>query len=57
VSGNAIFGAMGTHSIAEAKNRLPELIDRALNGQGVIITVLMGLFTDAVANGCGTVVQ
>jgi prevent-host-death family protein len=29
---------MGTHSIAEAKNRLPELIDRALKGERVIIT-------------------
>jgi prevent-host-death family protein len=29
---------MGTHSVAEAKNRLPELIDRALEGEGVIIT-------------------
>lgn len=29
---------MGTHSVAEAKNRLPELIDRALNGEGVVIT-------------------
>jgi prevent-host-death family protein len=29
---------MGTHSVAEAKNRLPELIDRALKGESVIIT-------------------
>jgi prevent-host-death family protein len=29
---------MGTHSVAEAKNRLPELIDRALEGEGVFIT-------------------
>ena len=29
---------MGTHSVAEAKNKLPELIDRALGGEGVIIT-------------------
>ena len=29
---------MGTHSVAEAKNRLPELIDRALCGEGIIIT-------------------
>jgi antitoxin (DNA-binding transcriptional repressor) of toxin-antitoxin stability system len=29
---------MSTHSVAEAKNRLPELIDRALRGEGVIIT-------------------
>lgn len=29
---------MGTHSVAEAKNRLPELIDRALKGEDVVIT-------------------
>ena len=29
---------MSTHSVAEAKNRLPELIDRALNGEDVVIT-------------------
>ena len=29
---------MGTHSVAEAKNRLPELIDRALKGENVVIT-------------------
>ena len=29
---------MSTHSVAEAKNKLPELIDRALKGEGVIIT-------------------
>lgn len=29
---------MSTHSVAEAKNRLSELIDRALNGEGVVIT-------------------
>jgi prevent-host-death family protein len=29
---------MSTHSVAEAKNRLPELIDRALKGEGVVIT-------------------
>jgi prevent-host-death family protein len=29
---------MGTHSVAEAKNKLPELIDRALKGEGVVIT-------------------
>jgi prevent-host-death family protein len=28
----------GTHSVAEAENRLPELIDRALAGEGVMIT-------------------
>jgi prevent-host-death family protein len=29
---------MSNHSVAEAKNRLPELIDRALKGEGVVIT-------------------
>jgi prevent-host-death family protein len=29
---------MGSHSIAEAKNKLSELIDRALRGEGVVIT-------------------
>lgn len=29
---------MGTHRVAEAKNRLSELIDRALAGEGVTIT-------------------
>jgi antitoxin (DNA-binding transcriptional repressor) of toxin-antitoxin stability system len=29
---------MGTHSVAEAKNKLSELIDRALNGEEVVIT-------------------
>jgi prevent-host-death family protein len=29
---------MGTHSVAEAKNQLSELIDRALKGEGVVIT-------------------
>jgi len=29
---------MGSHSVAEAKNRLPELIDRALKGEDVVIT-------------------
>lgn len=29
---------MGTHSVAEAKDRLPELIDRALEGESVVIT-------------------
>ena len=29
---------MSTHSIAEAKNKLPELIDRALKGEGIVIT-------------------
>ena len=29
---------MSKHSIAEAKDQLPELIDRALNGEDVVIT-------------------
>lgn len=29
---------MSTHSVVEAKNRLSELIDRALAGEGVTIT-------------------
>ncbi len=29
---------MANHSVAEAKNRLSELIDRALEGEGVVIT-------------------
>ena len=29
---------MSTHSVAEAKNHLPELIDRALKGESVVIT-------------------
>jgi prevent-host-death family protein len=29
---------MGNHSVAEAKNKLPELIDRALKGEDVVIT-------------------
>lgn len=29
---------MSNHSVAEAKNRLPELIDRALEGEDIVIT-------------------
>jgi antitoxin (DNA-binding transcriptional repressor) of toxin-antitoxin stability system len=29
---------MGAHSVAEAKNKLSELIDRALKGENVVIT-------------------
>ncbi len=29
---------MANHSVAEAKNRLSELIDQALSGEGVVIT-------------------
>ena len=32
------MSAMSTYSVADAKNRLPELIDRALTGEGVVIT-------------------
>jgi prevent-host-death family protein len=34
----AEFAPMGTHSVAEAKNRLSDLIDRALAGEDVTIT-------------------
>ncbi|HEY1258936.1 MAG TPA: type II toxin-antitoxin system Phd/YefM family antitoxin [Stellaceae bacterium] len=29
---------MSTHSVAEARNRLSKLIDRALAGEGIVIT-------------------
>jgi prevent-host-death family protein len=29
---------MSTHSVADAKNHLPQLIDRALEGESVVIT-------------------
>ncbi len=29
---------MSTHSVAEARNKLSELIDRALRGEGIVIT-------------------
>jgi prevent-host-death family protein len=34
----AMFEPMSTHSVAEAKNQLSKLIDRALKGEGVVIT-------------------
>jgi prevent-host-death family protein len=34
----ASFRRMSTHSIAEAKDRLSSLIERALNGEDVVIT-------------------
>jgi prevent-host-death family protein len=34
----AIFDTVGKHSVADAKNKLSELIDRALEGEGVVIT-------------------
>jgi prevent-host-death family protein len=37
-SSDAYIRAMTTHSITEAKNHLPELIDRALKGESVVIT-------------------
>ena len=30
--------AMSTHSVAQARNHLSELIDRALDGEGIVIT-------------------
>ena len=35
---NGCLSAMGVHSIAEAKKRLSELIDRALKGEHVVIS-------------------
>jgi prevent-host-death family protein len=32
------LGLMSTHSVAEAKNQLSKLIDRALKGEWVVIT-------------------
>jgi prevent-host-death family protein len=32
------LAAMSTHSVAEAKNQLSKLIDRALKGEGIVIT-------------------
>jgi len=34
----AIIDGMATYSVAQAKNNLSELIDRALHGEGVVIT-------------------
>jgi prevent-host-death family protein len=34
----AILRNMSTHSVAQARNHLSELIDRALEGEGVVIT-------------------
>ena len=34
----AIIPQSSTHSVADAKNRLPELIDRALEGEDIVIT-------------------
>jgi prevent-host-death family protein len=34
----AIFGGMSTHSVAEAKSQLSKLINRALKGEGIVIT-------------------
>jgi prevent-host-death family protein len=34
----AIFQGMSTHTVAEAEGHLSELIDRALEGEGVVIT-------------------
>ena len=35
---NSHSAAMANHSAVEAKNQLSELIDRALKGEGVVIT-------------------
>jgi prevent-host-death family protein len=35
---NGYIFAMGTHSVAEAKNRLSSLIDQAMRGEEVVIT-------------------
>jgi len=29
---------MSTHTVAEAKNQLSKLIDRALTGEGIVVT-------------------
>jgi len=34
----AIFACMSTYSVTDAKNHLPQLIDRALDGEPVVIT-------------------
>jgi len=34
----AILARMSTYSVANAKNHLPQLIDRALDGEAVVIT-------------------
>lgn len=33
-----LYFHMSNHSVAEAKNRLPELIDRAQEGEDIVIT-------------------
>ena len=35
---DSYISEMATHGVADAKNRLPELIDRALKGEDVVIT-------------------
>ena len=35
---NSYFCLTGKHSVADAKNKLSELIDRALEGEAVVIT-------------------
>jgi prevent-host-death family protein len=35
---NSYFLRVGRHTLVEAKNRLSNLIDRALKGEGVVIT-------------------
>src|SRR4051812_21984352 len=36
--GNSYISTMSSHSVVEAKNKLSELIDRVLDGEGVVIT-------------------
>jgi prevent-host-death family protein len=33
-----LYSSMSHHSVADAKNKLPELIDRALEGEDIVIT-------------------
>jgi len=35
---NGYDSSLSTHTVADAKNRLPELIDRALEGEDIVIT-------------------
>ncbi|HEX3538051.1 MAG TPA: type II toxin-antitoxin system Phd/YefM family antitoxin [Stellaceae bacterium] len=35
---NGYLAIMSTHSVAEAKDQLSKLIDRALKGEGIVIT-------------------
>jgi hypothetical protein len=35
---DSYLSIMSTHTVAEAKNQLSKLIDRALKGEGIVIT-------------------